>query len=478
MFDGTSAIIQVPNSILQLEDGTQTIDISSKKLKALLQKFQCYPDNYRKEIWTYLLQLPGNTEAFNQYASRSQLPQARKLCTEKGCGNRCIKIVNSLIHWHAPLINCDWLPPFVEQLVKAFPGNRNNLFIFEVTVTFLTNYFCEWLPNVPGPPPDVLSRIDAIFAQVNLPLRNDLGTAFVGWPVYRSCFAEHLYENMWIQLMDTVFSSSPQLLEFLVFEWLDINAPLLRIDSSTFHSTRRPINLNILIKKALEIEKIIIPSLHSGLVFTPLSSPKYPLIESSSEAVVMRTLQSDHDKLAELQTKLQQERRDADEAEKIKLRKKETFDTIEKLHRIKEDEEKVEMAKAAVDLDGQMKRLRLEGRKLRLADEQHFLEAWKNEWAVNIETHQSISKFSHNQDSEESLIDQDKARFQHLMELRQFDTTARESRKGIINRTKTLQRQLEAQESQQNLHNEITKLANNPNLLTNLSSIKPTSERH
>ena len=206
-------------------------------------------------------------------------------------------------------------------------------------------------------------------------------------------------------------------------------------------------------------------------VFSPI-----PLIESSSEAVVMRTLQSDHDKLAELQTKLQQERRDADEAEKIKLRKKETFDTIEKLHRIKEDEEKVEMAKAAVDLDGQMKRLRLEGRKLRLADEQHFLEAWKNEWDVNIETHQPISKFSQNDHTEECIIDQDKARFQHLMELRQFDTTARESRKAIINRTKTLHRQLEAQESQQNLHNEITKLANNPNLLTNLSSIKPTDK--
>jgi hypothetical protein len=90
------------------------------------------------------------------------LPQARRLCSAKGYGRKTLAIVNALIHWHAPLINCDWLPPIVQKLVHSFRDDP--LFCFEVSVTFLTNFFAEWTSDFPGPPPEVLSRIDAIFS--------------------------------------------------------------------------------------------------------------------------------------------------------------------------------------------------------------------------------------------------------------------------------------------------------------------------
>ena len=110
------------------------------------------------------------------------------------CGQKTLKIVNALIYWHAHLINCEWLLAFVGQLVRHFKTDL--LFIFEVTVTFLTNYFNEWLSNVPGPHPEVLSRVDAIFANHNIELRNGLRTAFFSWFVYRLYFAETLYDNV------------------------------------------------------------------------------------------------------------------------------------------------------------------------------------------------------------------------------------------------------------------------------------------
>ena len=475
MYGEYSALGQIPPTIMQLGPG-QTIDVNSKKLKILLDQFHCFPSEHRKAIWSYLLQLPGNADAFNQLLSKAQLPQARILCQMHKCGQKTLKIVNALIHWHAPLINCEWLPAFVGQLVRHFKTDL--LFVFEVTVTFLTNCFQEWLSEVPGPPPEVLSRVDAIFANHNIELRNGLGTAFVSWPVYRSCFAEILYDNVWIQLMDNVFSACPQYLEYLSVAWLDVNGPMLLLDHSTFHSTKRAINLQILLTTAQQVEKETPDSLKSFIKFKPLSSPNYPYIEASSDAVVLRTLQSDHDKLATLQKQLQEERRKADEAEKVKLRKRQTYESIQKIHRAKEDEEKAETAKAAVELDSQMKRLRLEGRKLRLADERHFLEMWQNEWDVDIDTNIRGIKNQFSQKNEtEEIYDSENARFESLKNLRQADLMARDARRVTIARTRQARNELEAQSHQRILQDEVRKLANNPTLLTNLSSIKTSKKQ-
>lgn len=475
MYDELSALSQAPSSLLKLNPDTEaTIEINPKKLKTLLQKFHCYPTENRKQLWSYVLQLPRNQEAFNAFAGRAQLPQARKLCSQKGCGKKTLAIVNALIHWHAPLINCDWLPPFVQKLVLAFKDDP--LFCFEVTVAFLTNYFSEWLANVPGPPPEVLSRIDAIFSNHDPDLRDDLGTALVVWPVYRSCFAEVLYNREWYDLMDIVLSSNPQFFEFLVVAWIDLNGPQLRIDHATFHATRRAVNIENLIKIGLKISENVAPSLQTHFRYKALSSPNYPLIEANSDAVVLRTLQSDHDKLAALQAQLQEERRQANEAEKIKERKKQTFESIQQLHRAKEDEERIETAKAAAALDTQMKRLRLEGKRLRQADEKQFLEAWESDWETGIDTTSRGMTTTLQGQSEEEVIDNDGIRFQAMSNLRQADIMTRDARKVSVARAKHARNELDAQLHQRALHGEVMRLANNPVLLANMSTIKPVAK--
>ena len=476
MFDENSALNQAPSSFLKLSDSPQsTIDINPKKIKEVLRRFHTFPTENRKQIWSYILQLPGNQAEFDVLMSKSQLPQARKLCAAKGCGKKTLAIVNALIHWHAPLINCDWLPPLVQKLVVGFKNEP--LFCFEVAVTLLTNYFSEWVTEVPGPPPEVLSRIDVIFSNYNPSLRDALGTALVVWPVYRSIFAEVLYDRNWLDLMDVVICSAPQFLEFLVVAWVDINGPQLRIDHHVFHATRRAVDINKMVGIAQKIAKGCATSLISHQMFKPLSSPHYPLIEASSDAVVLRTLQSDHDKLAELQARLQEERRQADEVEKIKERRKQTFESIQQLHRAKEDEERIETAKAATALDQQMKRLRLEGKLLRQADERQFLEMWEGDWESGIDINAARSKMTGlGTDTETDMIDSDGIRFQSMSNLRQSDVMVRDARRAAMMRSKHAKSELDAQMHQRSLHAEVSRLANNPVLLAKASAIKPIAK--
>ncbi|OHT08300.1 hypothetical protein TRFO_04913 [Tritrichomonas foetus] len=475
MYGENSALDQAPNSLIKLSPTSEaTIDINPKKIKELLSRFHCFPTENRKQLWSYILQLPHNTAAFNAFANRSQLPQARKLCSQKNCGKRTLNIVNALIHWHAPLINCDWLPPLVQKLVVGFRDDP--LFCFETTITFLTNFFAEWVSEVPGPPPEVLSRIDAIFSNYDPDLRDALGTALVVWPAYRSIFAEVLYDRNWYDLMDVVVCSAPQFLEFLVVAWIVVNGPQLRIDHTTFHMTKRAVNIQLLIKTALKIESTCSPTLFATLKYKCLSSPQYPIIEANSDAVVLRTLQSDHDRLSDLQKQLLEERRQVDEAEKIKNRRKQTYDSIQQLHVAKENEERVETAKAAAALDVQMKRLRLEGKRLRQSDERQFLEAWQADWEAGIDTFAKTKTSTFTSESEENMIDNDAIRFQAMTNLRQADLLAREARKNSVTLTRHARGELDAQIHKRQLHDEVNRLANNPVLLANVSSIKPVSK--
>lgn len=86
------------------------------------------------------------------------------------------------------------MPPLVQKRVLGFQNEP--LFCFEVnTVTLLTNFFAEWTPDVLGHPPEVISRIDDIFSNHDTYVRDAIDTAFLVWPVYRSIFAELLYDK-------------------------------------------------------------------------------------------------------------------------------------------------------------------------------------------------------------------------------------------------------------------------------------------
>ena len=131
----------------------------------------------------------------------------------------------------------------------------------------------------------------------------------------------------------------------------------------------------------------------------------------------------------------------------------------------------------ATALDQQMKRLRLEGKLLRQADERQFLEMWEGDWESGIDINAARSKMTGlGTDTETDMIDSDGIRFQSMSNLRQSDVMVRDARKAAMLRSKHAKSELDAQMHQRSLHAEVSRLANNPVLLAKASAIKPIAK--
>lgn len=473
MFDNLSSVSQLEPATLELGIPTEPpIEVSSKKIKQLLKRYKCFPFNSRKVLWGYVLQLPNNTKEFRRYRDKPHIQKAKELCKDKKVSEEAFIIVNSLIHWHAPLINCDWLPGLVQKLVTAFP--KSPIFCFEVVLTMLTNLFSEWLSELPGPPPDVLTRIDSILSLVNHGLRQALGTGLVAWSSYRSLFSDTLYDRPWLELMDFILCSSPQFFEFCVVSWLCLNETQLRADYETFNMVQRPGNAAMIVEEAKRISKIVIPILTTNSKFRPLPKDHYPINQAHNDTVVLRTLQSDLDKVTELQKQLAEEKKQSDEAEAIKVRKQQIYDSISKLNRQKEMEEKIAASKAASDLEKRMRLVRLESVKMKQSEERHFIERWIHEWdrGLDFTTSSLATKIGDKTGDIDQLVEEADARLASMMNLRQADVLLRESRRTSTSRSRYASSELEVQAHQRALRAEIARLGGDPNILLNSSEIK------
>lgn len=468
MFDDGSALGQVPSQLIRVGKDHITIDFNPQKLKGMLRKYYCYPNDHRKQIWSILLNLPRNKEAYDELLSKSKLPQATAIVEKKKCKKRIIPIINALMHWHAPLINCEWLPVFVQKLDNSFGSDP--LFCFEVTITFLVNYFQEWITDLPGPPPDILSRIDAIFTNYDSILRDGLGSGLVAWPAYRSCFAETLYDRSWLEIMDIILSSNPQFIEFIIVAWLIFNSKQVRIDHQTFNKTLRPIDTESVVKLALRILAFTPKNLLSHAWFHPLDQGSYPVLEASSDSVALRTLQSDNDKLILLQQQLREERAKANAAEATKRRREETYNAISQLVDSRDNQERIETAKAAGNLSQLMKRLRLEGQRLKQCEENEFLDNWIHEWRKGA--NMSLTKLPFRaEDDDDQIVNQQGIKMQSMSNLRQSDIMVRDSRRVAISRGNHARGEIEAHLHKTQIDNEISDLNQNPNLLLKLNKL-------
>jgi hypothetical protein len=362
----------------------------------------------------------------------------------------------------------------LDKLSRNF--GRDQLFCFEMAITMLTNYFYEWLSEAPGPPPDVLSRIDAIMANYDPDLRDALGSGLVGWSAYRTLFAEVTYDRSWLEIMDVMLSSSPQFVDYLVAAWIVLNGRQLRYDAGTFHACQRPVICEDLVKLAIKIERSTIESLKILRVFRPLVPGEYPMIEAGHDSVVLRTLQGDYDQLAEMQKRLAEEKKKADDADRTKQRRQQTYDSISDLHAAKEKAEKIETARAVADIDYQMRKLRLEGKRLRQNEERAFIESWKREWDTGVDLSMtSVPKASGT--AAVDMVNDEDVRIQSYVNLRQADLIARDSRKIIASRGRRARLDIEQQMHDTDLKNQVRAIAANPALLLRTAPMRSPKSR-
>lgn len=375
--DGRGSLAGFTEKAVQVVEG-QTGYLTREKVKRLLRNPGFFPDGCRESVWRQILRLPSHMEEFKRLKEMGSLPRTKELVQDYD-NSRTIGIVfDALVHWHASLINCEWIVPLLSKISTI---SRKPLFMFEVTMVLLSNWFGDWLSELPGPPPAVIARMDATLSMINPRLGQKLKSGLALWTPYRSFFAETLFERPWRCLMDNVVCEPPNFIEYLVIAYMDINAVSIIEDEQSFNSTHRAILIGDLLKRAREIYQPF------GRHFQPIV--EYPIYDADAESVAFRSAQTEQDKIKALRTELERQKEETLMAAAVAKRKDETFAQIQEMRKSVDHQHKIEASDESNDLNDIVKKLQLERQMIKLREERQFIDRWKQEWDTSAIPFQS-----------------------------------------------------------------------------------------
>ena len=125
-----------------------------KGLRMFLKKNAVFPDAHRGTIWSFLLDLPHNTLAFDNLIKKGvhrDFEDISKLFPLKNASlsKRLARVLSCLAHY-CPLFSDTSLVPFlVFPFVKLFP--QDDCLAFEVTLTFLLHWEQHLFEQYPHP---------------------------------------------------------------------------------------------------------------------------------------------------------------------------------------------------------------------------------------------------------------------------------------------------------------------------------------
>ena len=135
-----SALNQIESKPFYLHNHDETkVEVTNKKIKKVLNRYHCFPSNNRKEIWSKILQLPANSNAFKYFTNCPHLQQTRNYFPQK-------KVLqeNPWNHWCAYSLACSiawmWLTPFYCQANRSRFWRSIILFWRYLRTYFLNGY--------------------------------------------------------------------------------------------------------------------------------------------------------------------------------------------------------------------------------------------------------------------------------------------------------------------------------------------------
>ncbi|KNC48509.1 WD repeat-containing protein 67 [Thecamonas trahens ATCC 50062] len=244
--------------------GSASALLSADKLASLLLEYGEYPSKYRLLIWRFLLQVPSNSEAFEALVAKGVHVSWSRLAETYPISSRKLfklleRQVSALAHWAPIFGELSWLPQVVFPFVKLF-AKSDDVVVFEVLATLLTQYTGSWYEYYPNPPINTLAHVEAVletgypelaahFAAVGFSMVE------VAWPLLSSLFTDVLTRGEWLKLMDHVFSGPKDLLNYIVAAYLGaFSSALLRVTSRNdlefFLTHHNAVNLNAVLQAA------------------------------------------------------------------------------------------------------------------------------------------------------------------------------------------------------------------------------------
>ncbi|XP_076633299.1 TBC1 domain family member 31 isoform X1 [Colletes latitarsis] len=190
-------------------------ELRTERLIPILKEFGEYPEAYRVLIWSTILKLRGNRNAYNALANKATNANfTSELLKNYPLANRSkrtllMTIINCLIQWCPLLSQCSFLPSLVFPFLMVF--QKDPLLGFELMLSILLNYCQKWFEYHPLPPLNVLGIIENILLYTDPSLLNifcerGVTSSEYAWPLLKTAMSEVLSGPEWLIFWDNLIS--------------------------------------------------------------------------------------------------------------------------------------------------------------------------------------------------------------------------------------------------------------------------------
>ncbi|KAL6259911.1 hypothetical protein P5V15_009822 [Pogonomyrmex californicus] len=253
-------------------------ELNMKRLMRILKEFGEYPEKYRTLIWSTILKLPGNKNAYIALASKvtrgkfasntlKNFPLA-----DKNKASLLAMTMDCLLQWCPLLIQSPFLPNLIFPFLMTF--QKDPLLAFELILSILLNYCQKWFEYHPLPPLNILGIIENIFLEadpilLNLFCEYGITSSEYAWPLLQTAMSEVLSGDEWLILWDHLISfQKPSLLLMCVVAYsISLRENIISLikssgDIKTLYSTQSHIRAKDLLKIARRLDREISKRLH------------------------------------------------------------------------------------------------------------------------------------------------------------------------------------------------------------------------
>jgi hypothetical protein len=133
---------------------SDTQNFSLKELRSFLRKHSVFPDKYRPIIWTFLLSLPKNVLAYDNYLKKGAHKDIEKYENTFPLKNQALskklgRVLSSLSQYCGLFADQNLIPFVTFPFVKLF--NHDECLSFEVTLAFMCHWGQHLMENYPHP---------------------------------------------------------------------------------------------------------------------------------------------------------------------------------------------------------------------------------------------------------------------------------------------------------------------------------------
>ena len=284
--------------------------LSMPRLAKLLRTYGRYPSKYRLTVWKFLLNLPGNSKAFDNLCTRGIHPRFSDLELQWPVRDQRVlrnfrRILSALAHWSQVFADLPYLPYLVFPFVMVFKSDT--LGAFETVMSVLVHWSGDWFETYPHPPIPQLACVERLLGHYDAELLEDLKSRAIdsrqyAWQMMRTLFSQVLTEDEWLVLFDHLFTHSdhPTLLlvaiaAYLVYFRSSIMSARSADDVLAFLRRQNPINMNDFVKLIFELRSRtpnnLFPSAPDVDPAFPLPEGQYPVFERYPKHVVDFQLQ-------------------------------------------------------------------------------------------------------------------------------------------------------------------------------------------